>query len=338
MQSPKVFISYSWDDEDHKAWVLNLSNSLISNYGCDVILDQYELAAGKNLTGFMERSLEQSDKVIVILSPNYRAKATDAKGGVGYEYSIISSQIFDTQTDHKFIPVLRTGSKEISAPPYLSSLVYHDMTDNSKLLADIEELARQIWNKPKLVKPALGPEPDFDNTIIDPVEARLVSIEKEKKANQKLNSILKSEEGVALANANHSRIIKSLEQKAEKYNQASSYRFNIQSDQRTLILSSSGFSVSIFWTNRYTNSLDDTYLHLRFFSGTVILNESFYFPDNQPVQKLYSQYQFDFDKNGLEGWRNIKSKEDFISEEKLVSHAFSMILNSIESKERKGFR
>ena len=47
---PIIFISYSWDSEVHKEWILKLADDLIKDYGADVILDQYELNAGKDLT------------------------------------------------------------------------------------------------------------------------------------------------------------------------------------------------------------------------------------------------------------------------------------------------
>jgi len=38
MTTPKVFISYSHDSEEHKAWVADLARFLISN-GIDVVID-----------------------------------------------------------------------------------------------------------------------------------------------------------------------------------------------------------------------------------------------------------------------------------------------------------
>jgi len=46
MAAHTVFISYSWDSEAHKEWVLNLANNLIKN-GIGVLLDQYDPSAGK---------------------------------------------------------------------------------------------------------------------------------------------------------------------------------------------------------------------------------------------------------------------------------------------------
>jgi hypothetical protein len=38
MTTPKVFISYSHDSEEHKAWVEDLARFLVSN-GIDVVID-----------------------------------------------------------------------------------------------------------------------------------------------------------------------------------------------------------------------------------------------------------------------------------------------------------
>ena len=82
MNNPKVFISYSWDNEPHKEWVLNLATQL-RNKGVDVILDIWELTAGKDKDYFMENSVANSDKVLLILTPDYKTKAENRQGEIG---------------------------------------------------------------------------------------------------------------------------------------------------------------------------------------------------------------------------------------------------------------
>jgi len=53
---PKVFVSYSHDSEEHKAWVLQLSTRLRSN-GVDVILDRWNLKLGSDIAHFMEKGI-----------------------------------------------------------------------------------------------------------------------------------------------------------------------------------------------------------------------------------------------------------------------------------------
>ena len=95
-QHKKVFISYSWDSEAHRNWILQLANKLIEN-GVNVILDQHESTAGKNLTHSMEKNIKESDKVLLILTPNYKIKAEGRLGGVGFEYSLINEELYRNQ-------------------------------------------------------------------------------------------------------------------------------------------------------------------------------------------------------------------------------------------------
>lgn len=43
---PVVFISYSWDSEEHKAWVKKLSDDLRSKYAVYTLLDRYNRGGG----------------------------------------------------------------------------------------------------------------------------------------------------------------------------------------------------------------------------------------------------------------------------------------------------
>lgn len=57
---PKLFISYSHDSEDHKAWVSKLATRLEQN-GVHVIFDQWDITLGSDLTLFMEQGLTTAD-------------------------------------------------------------------------------------------------------------------------------------------------------------------------------------------------------------------------------------------------------------------------------------
>ena len=46
---PVVFISYSWDSENHKQWVLDLSNDLREKYRVYTLLDRYNHGVIYNL-------------------------------------------------------------------------------------------------------------------------------------------------------------------------------------------------------------------------------------------------------------------------------------------------
>lgn len=158
-EHPVVFISYSWDGKEHEEWVLKLATDLRFDNGIDVILDKWDLRLGKLLPDFMAHAVTDSDRVICVMTPNYKKKSDGLTGGVGLEYSIISAEIQkDVKTD-KFIPLFRSGE---DVPTFLAGRDYIDMRDDTKYLEKIEDLARDILKIPKYEKPQLGAIPKFD--------------------------------------------------------------------------------------------------------------------------------------------------------------------------------
>ena len=109
MTTPTAFITYSWDDEDHKAWVKGLAERLRGD-GVNVLLDIWGVAPGGQLPEFMERAVTDSDFVLVICTPAYRERSDGRRGGVGYEGHIITSEIAARGNHEKFIPILRWGT------------------------------------------------------------------------------------------------------------------------------------------------------------------------------------------------------------------------------------
>lgn len=165
IDNPKVFLHYSWDDELHKKWVLNLAERLVSD-GIDVFFDRFDLQIGSNNNYFMERIIE-ADKVLVIMTEKYKIKADTRTGGVGYEYQIVSSEISkDIVGTNRFLPILKSGSKNTSVPIVLQSYLFLDMQKEDKLEEQYLELLRAICNKPSITKPQLGKLPNFDTDIL----------------------------------------------------------------------------------------------------------------------------------------------------------------------------
>ncbi len=159
--TPKVFISYSWDNQAHKDWVRKLADKLRTN-GVDAILDQYEVQSGDNVTHFMERAVTDTDKVLLILTENYKAKADGRGGGVGYEYSMINAEWYKNQTgNNKFIPIVRGKNADKCKPVFVSSVIYIDMSDDVLYEEKFNELLHRVYDQAILKKPELGEQPDF---------------------------------------------------------------------------------------------------------------------------------------------------------------------------------
>lgn len=161
IENPIVFISYSWDNEDHKSWVMNLAQRLISN-GIEVLLDRYDLKGGSNAPVFMEAALKKANKVLVIFTPNYKLKADKRQGGVGVEYSILNNDIYKNIAENsKYIPVLRSGTFQTSIPDFIQQFIAVDMTVDSQYEEKIRELTLIIYDKPAIARPAIGKKPDY---------------------------------------------------------------------------------------------------------------------------------------------------------------------------------
>lgn len=159
--TPVVFISYSWDGPEHERWILNLAGLLREN-GIDVILDKYDLKAGKNLLHFMEQSIKRAHKVLIIFTPNYKLKAEKRTGGVGYEYSIMNVSLYKDQIQNdKIIPVLRHGNQNESIPEFMQQFIHLDLRNDETFQTSFIDLLREIFDEPAIKKPKLGNKPQF---------------------------------------------------------------------------------------------------------------------------------------------------------------------------------
>ena len=152
----KVFISYSWDSEDHKAWVLDFATRLRGD-GIDTILDQTHLLLGGRTPEFMERSVRDSRSVLVICTEGYKRRFDARTGGAGYEGHIITAEILSSAGTNKFIPVLRRGNWTNAVPTALGGIYGIDLSTES--VEKYRELVRHLRGINNV--PPVGPPPDW---------------------------------------------------------------------------------------------------------------------------------------------------------------------------------
>ena len=156
MPPPSVFISYSWDNESHKAWVRELATRLTAN-GVKVWLDQWHVAPGDSLTSFMEQKIASSGHVLVICTRLYARRANSRTGGVGYEQQIISGRIAAGIPRRKFIPILRNGElepgRQCGLPAHFSGIYAVDMRTAQRCSRNFEQLLRAIYRVPMYLPP-----------------------------------------------------------------------------------------------------------------------------------------------------------------------------------------
>ena len=161
MNSPSCFISYARESDAHLLWVRGLAESLQQN-GVFVRLDQWDLTPGADLTSYMESAIRDSDVVLLICTTAFCEKANVGRGGVGYEKTIVTGEIFnDEESSTKFVPVLREGTASQAIPSYLKSRVFVDFRSDAKRPRGLEELLRHIHSTPSHVRPPLGETPSF---------------------------------------------------------------------------------------------------------------------------------------------------------------------------------
>lgn len=158
METPKVFISYSHDNEEHRDWVYRLACRLVES-GVEVVLDQWDIQLGSNILKFMEKGLTNSDRVLVVCTENYNKKSNEGLGGVGYEKNILTVELFQGQDTNKFIPCIRGVTTLAKTPVCLGGRAYVDFTDDSGFEANLKHLLHELFGVPLKPKPALGKSP-----------------------------------------------------------------------------------------------------------------------------------------------------------------------------------
>lgn len=137
----QIFISYGWDNDEHKSWVHTLADRLRPHLDVKIEIMQ---PFGSELNLFMEKMVAESDRVLLILTPKYKKKADNRENGVGYESVLISDELFNDQNTIKFIPIIRQGTKKECYPRYLGNRKGVLMTDDNAFENVLEELISDI--------------------------------------------------------------------------------------------------------------------------------------------------------------------------------------------------
>jgi hypothetical protein len=156
-RAPKAFVSYSWDDESHTAWVKGLAATLRS-HGVDVTLDKWAVAPGDQLPRFMETAVRENEHVLIICTQLYKLKSDSRMGGAGYEGDIMTAEVLTGQNTRKFIPILRRGEWKEAAPSWLIGRFYLDFRSEPYSDETYEELLNNLHGTREQAPP-LGTRP-----------------------------------------------------------------------------------------------------------------------------------------------------------------------------------
>jgi hypothetical protein len=155
-EAPRVFISYSHDSDEHKTWVVSFASELVK-CGIDVILDAWNLRLGADAAKFMEQSVKEAHRVLMICTEKYVQKFDKGEGGSGYEGMIVTGELMKDQSTFKFIPVIRQAG-QLNLPTSLASRLYVNLS-GPRYDSEFELLVRELHGAVATPRPALGHNP-----------------------------------------------------------------------------------------------------------------------------------------------------------------------------------
>jgi hypothetical protein len=90
----EVFVTYRWENNEHNKRVIAFVNYLREN-GYNASMDRLESQeeTAKDFIKMMHQAMTDHDKVIIVLSKEYKLRADSFEGGVGSEYGLIIKDI-----------------------------------------------------------------------------------------------------------------------------------------------------------------------------------------------------------------------------------------------------
>jgi hypothetical protein len=183
----KVFISYSWDSDEHKENVLKLANTLRAVWGIDAYIDRYVRAESpytpvQGWDVWMSERIKWAEFVLIIFTETYQRRfegnEEPEKGlGVSWEGTIIRNNLYNAQLrDTKFIPVVFSQSDLDYVPLVLNSRDKYVLTDDKSFT----ELCYRLRKQNTIIKPEIegGPLPlPPDRVLFSPQKPSVESLE-----------------------------------------------------------------------------------------------------------------------------------------------------------------
>lgn len=130
MEKIQVFISYSWDSEDHREWVQKFATDLDCYAELDVLCDIFDLDELSDKNFYMEKMMK-SNFVFVVATKKYKAKADSRDGGVGIETYLTTARHWDELSKNNGkSSIIMLKREEDSVPEYLKGKIFIDFSDD----------------------------------------------------------------------------------------------------------------------------------------------------------------------------------------------------------------
>lgn len=153
MQPTKIFISYSWDSEEHQKWVEGLATDLDEYQEFHVTYDKFDLDNFSDKNLFMERAVQDSDIIIVVCTEMYKRKAESRTGGVGIETYLAIIRHWEESEAGAPSKILVASREKYSTPFYLRGKFRVDFHDDDLYQKSLSFLIKALTRKTKLKRP-----------------------------------------------------------------------------------------------------------------------------------------------------------------------------------------
>lgn len=153
MQPTKIFISYSWDSEEHQKWVEGLATDLDEYQEFHVTYDKFDLDNFSDKNLFMERAVQDSDIIIVVCTEMYKRKAESRTGGVGIETYLAIIRHWEESEAGAPSKILVVSREKYSTPFYLRGKFRVDFHDDDLYQKSFSFLIKALTKKTKLKRP-----------------------------------------------------------------------------------------------------------------------------------------------------------------------------------------
>ncbi|MDI5976854.1 SEFIR domain-containing protein [Amycolatopsis magusensis] len=163
---PRIFITYSHDDERHKTLVREFGTFLHTQVGVDVYLDQWDDDGRRDWSVWAIKQLTEADFVLVIASPAYKVRAegraAPAEGqGAQFEAAMLRDNITKDmpRATRRILPVVLPGRSAEEIPVFLNAHSTTRYEIGEFTLAGISDLLTAFTGVPRFAKPKRGTWP-----------------------------------------------------------------------------------------------------------------------------------------------------------------------------------
>ena len=171
-RSPKVFISYSHDSEEHRGRVRGLHASLARD-GCDGQLDLHK-DTDEDWPMWMTKKLKEADFILCVITETYARRfdgqeLPDVGLGVGWEAGLIRRLLYGKKLHNdRIFPAVFADQDRHHIPIELQG--YDHFLLN--VACGYEALLRKILKQPQHLRPAIGTAPNLVATTASPLFPR----------------------------------------------------------------------------------------------------------------------------------------------------------------------